>query len=262
MAWTGKLVGGGLGWALFGPLGALIGGLIGNAFDRRGTGREIPHDYYARSGPHRDDPRFGHNPGGSFAVALMALVAWVIRADGQVSGAEVRKVREFVMRTFPANAQDLMELLRRLLEHGYDIGPICAQVRAHLEPAERIELLRLLVDVALADGAGHSAELSAIAHIAACLGVGGEELRSVLAGWTHGGAAEPGTPGAANGDYALLGLDPTASNEQLKRAYRERARELHPDRVAHLGEEVRAHAETKFKQLQQAWAVIRKQRGL
>lgn len=265
MAWTGKLVGGGIGWAVFGPLGALLGGLIGDQFDKRAQGgREIPYDYYAsRQGP-GPDPRFAANPGGSFAIVLMALLAHVIRADGKVTSAEIRKAREFVTRTFPDNAGDLMQVLKQLLERRYDIGPICAQARAHLNDSERLELLQLLADVAMADGVGHAAELSAIAQIAAGLGLGEDELRRVLAGWSHGGEHAPGD-GRGLGTaaaYGRLGLTAQASDEQLKAAYREQAKKHHPDRVAHLGEEVRRHSEEKFKALQEAWAVIRRERGL
>lgn len=265
MSWTGKLIGGGLGWAIFGPLGALIGGMIGNQFDRRADGgREVPFDYYARAGGPRQDPRFVANPAGSFAAVLMALIAWVIRADGKVTGAEVRKAREFVTRTFPDNAADLMDLLKELLDRRYDVGPICAQARAHLDTSERLELLQLLADVAMADGEGHSAELSAIAQIAAGLGVREEDLRRVLSGWSHAGAgtAAPGAARAGASTYALLGLTAAASDEELKAAYREQAKKHHPDRVAHLGEEVRRHSEEKFKALQEAWAAIRRERGL
>jgi DnaJ like chaperone protein len=261
MSWMGKLVGGGLGWALFGPLGALIGGVIGNAFDARedqaGMKRreEIPRDYYRHHGWERDDPRFQANPAGNFVVALLALCAHVMRADGTVRGEEVRQVRAFVQRTFPHDAADLMQVLRQLLERPVDVGPLCAQIAAHLGHAERLELLNLLVAVARADGILNPAETASLREIARRLGIREPDLRRVF-----GASATP--QAAAVDPYEVLGLPRAATDEEAKKAWRALAKKHHPDRVAHLGEDVRRHSEERFKAIQAAWEQVKQERGL
>ena len=84
-----------------------------------------------------------------------------------------------------------------------------------------------------------------------------EDLRAVF-----GSSRPAGGPAAASSHYEVLGMNPSAADEELKRAYRELAKKFHPDRVAHLGDEYRSFAEEKFKNLQHAWSAIRKERKL
>ena len=58
--------------------------------------------------------------------------------------------------------------------------------------------------------------------------------------------------------YTVLGISRTASEEEIKKAYRKLVRQYHPDKVAHLGDEFKALAEERFKQIQQAYQEITK----
>ncbi len=62
--------------------------------------------------------------------------------------------------------------------------------------------------------------------------------------------------------YAVLEVNPDATDEELKKAYRKMAVKYHPDKVAYLGEEIRASANEKFQKLNQAWEKIKKARGI
>jgi DnaJ like chaperone protein len=258
MAWTGKLIGGGLGWAIFGPLGALLGGVIGNAFDQQAASQTQERSYDYRRRDARQDPRFAGPQPGAFAVALMALCAHVIKADGQARGEEVREVRSFVQRLFPNDAADLMQLLKGLLEQDIDLPRVCAQIQAHLGYYERLELLQLLVAIARADGQVHPAELRVLMEVGQRLGLHAGDLRVIFASLANPAPARPAGPDP----YPVLGLSRDATDDDLKKAYRALAKKFHPDRVTHLGEEVRAHSEQKFKELQAAWDAIKRERGL
>lgn len=63
-------------------------------------------------------------------------------------------------------------------------------------------------------------------------------------------------------DYKILEVDPNASDDEVKKAYRKMAMKHHPDKVNHLGEEVRKQAEEKFKLLNEAYDRIKKERNI
>jgi len=66
------------------------------------------------------------------------------------------------------------------------------------------------------------------------------------------------TEAAAWDPYAVLGVARDASPEAISAAYREQMRRYHPDRVAHLGEELRALAHRKTLDIQRAYTELGK----
>ena len=64
----------------------------------------------------------------------------------------------------------------------------------------------------------------------------------------------------ADDDYKILGILPTATDAEVKKAYRDMAKKYHPDRVVTEDEAIRKGAEEKFKKVQQAYENIMKDR--
>ena len=62
--------------------------------------------------------------------------------------------------------------------------------------------------------------------------------------------------------YAVLEISPSATDDEVRSAYRRMAMKNHPDKVATLGPEVQKAAEEKFRQIQEAYERIKKERGL
>ena len=244
----GKIIGAGLGWAFGGPLGALLGGIIGNQFDTVADSRQRG---YQGQIPPQAQPQ-----GGAFAAALLALFAHVSRADGQVTKQEVLHVKQWLIKRFGASeAADMMQMYREILQQQFDIAAVTSQIRSNMDYYSRLELTRLLVEIAQSDNIIHPSEIKAITQVAAGLGISPVDLKSIF-----GVAAS--AAGVSHNEYEVLGLAESATDDEVKSRYRELVKKYHPDRVSHLGEEFAQLAKEKFVKLQSAWETIRKERGI
>lgn len=56
--------------------------------------------------------------------------------------------------------------------------------------------------------------------------------------------------------YQVLGLEPSARPDEIRAAYRQAAQAYHPDKVAHLGPELRELAQKKFVEIQKAYDIL------
>jgi DnaJ like chaperone protein len=241
------LLGGFIGWALAGPLGGIVGSIIGGTV---GRGIGVPGGMGGRPGAAGPDMA-GRGDGASAAIALVVLMAAVTRADSRVSKGEVSYVKEFLIRTFGRdNAADLMKVYKQALEKNLDLDPICSQVRAALPPEALSQLIHTLIGLVQADDEAQPAEIELVREIAGRLGLSAEELGRIEAMYW----SDPSNA------YRVLGAKSTDSMDVIKSKYRELVKKYHPDRVAGLGEEFKELANTKFRQVQEAYETIEKSR--
>jgi len=62
--------------------------------------------------------------------------------------------------------------------------------------------------------------------------------------------------------YKSLEIEPTATDDEIKKAYRKMAKKYHPDLVNELGEDVKKSATEKFRSINEAYESLKKQRGI
>jgi DnaJ like chaperone protein len=115
----------------------------------------------------------------------------------------------------------------------------------------RVQLIHYLFGIAKADGDVSSAEISAIQNIANLLGIPQMEFESVKNMFYRD----------TNSDYKVLGIEANATDDEVKKAYRQMAIKFHPDKVAQMGEEYQKGAKEKFQKIQESYDAIKKQRG-
>ncbi|MBK8227812.1 MAG: TerB family tellurite resistance protein [Flavobacteriales bacterium] len=241
-----KWIGGGLGWAFGGPIGGILGFAIGAMMDHMSGGA----DQQAAQPP----PRAHATTAGDLAMSLVVLTAALMKADGKVTQRELDHVRRFFMQQFGAQqAGELLVLLRDALKQEIPVHEVCAQVRHNMPHPVRLQLLHYLIGLAHADGEVHRGEIGLLRSIAHELGISEKDLGSLSAMF------RTADPGAA---YAVLEIERTATDEEVKKAYRRMAMKYHPDKVAQLGDEVQKAANEKFKKVQEAYEAIQKQRGM
>jgi DnaJ like chaperone protein len=242
MAKVGKWITGGLGWAFFGPIGGILGFVVGSMIDNTQviTGRQ---EYQAGLPTTQ----------GGYVMSLLVLVAAVMKADGKILKSELDYTKEFFVRTFgPAAATEAIKILRDLLNQNIPVTEVCQQIRKNMDHPSRLQLLHFLFGIAAADGQVHESEHKLIAHIAQQMGISEKDYQSIEAMFV------------ANTDaaYKILEAEPTATDDELKKAYRKMAVKYHPDKVHYLGEDVQNAANGKFQKVNEAWEIIKKQRGI
>lgn len=235
----GKWIGGGLGWALGGPIGGVLGFVLGSVFDsREGAPRQR---------------LFTGTTHGDFTMSLLVLVAAVMKADGRVMQSELEYVRNYFRQSFgPAASQEAMLYLRDLLKQSIPLKDVSLQIRQRLDRASRLQLLHFLFGVSQADGIVHPEEVRVIEEIAGYLGIPAADLESIRNMFYQD----------VDSAYKVLEIDRSASDEEVKKAYRRLANKHHPDKVAYLGEDIRKAAGEKFRKVKDAYDRIKKERGM
>lgn len=238
-----KWLGGGLGWVLGGPIGAIVGFALGSALDNKRGVTTQQGSSYARS---RTTPS-------DFSVTLLVLTAAVMKADGKIVRAELDFVKDFLKRSFGvAKAREMTLMLRDIVEKDFDFRPVCRQIAQHMDHAGRLELLHLLFGLAMADGELSNAEVQVLQEMAHLLRISDADFKSTRAMFGH----------STEDAYTVLEVATDATDNELKKAYRKLAAKHHPDKVAHLGEEVQQAAKEKFQHINQAWEQVKKVRGI
>lgn len=236
----GKWIGGGLGWAFGGPIGAILGFAFGSMYDGMQSGK------YAAAGQDGTGR-------GDFNASLLILSAAVMKADNRVTKPELEYVKAFLIRQFgPQVGQEQLLALREILKQDLNVADVSRQISRYMQYASRLQLLHYLFGISGADGHTHRKEVEVIEMIAAYMGVRRPDLNSIRAMFVKD----------MNSAYQILEITPDANDEEVKKAYRKMAVKYHPDKVAHLGDDVRKAATEKFQKMQVAYEEIKKQRGM
>lgn len=256
MGWLGKIVGGTIGFALGGPLGAIAGAAFGHAFDNN------ENRYLADDGM-----RFGQAERLSnteeaqmtFFVAAFSMLAKLVKADGRIAREEVASIEQFMVYDLHLDAQSrvvAMNIFHTALESPGSFEDFATQFYAQFQMQP--QLLEVMVDillrVSIADGALTATEEKLILKAVKAFHFSDTRYQTLKSKYVRD----------IDKHYATLGTDATASNEEIKKQYRKLVHEYHPDKIASKGlpEEFTRFAETKFREIQEAYDTIKKERHL
>lgn len=243
MARLGKWIGGGLGWVMGGPIGALIGFIVGTMVD--GASGNI-QERTATTTTRRTTP-------GGFGVTLIVLIAAVMKADNKVLKSELDYVKKFFVQQFGKDtAREATIMLRDLLKQNIPLEDVCRQIEMNMDYPSRLQLMHLLFNLSIADGIASPSELIVIEKISGYLNISSSDFLSIKNMFI------PDTDAA----YKILEIESGATDEEVKKAYRQMAMKYHPDRVSHLGEDFKKIAEEKFRKVNDAYEKIKKERNI
>ncbi len=252
MAKFGKWIGAGLGAFAFGPIGAIFGFVAGSIVD--GSSNQGQTD----SGPHpgytgRPTGYSSRTTTGGYVMSLLVLIAAVMKADGKILKSELDYVKRFLVQNFgEASATEATKMLRDLLKQTIPVNDVCRQIQQNMNYSARLQLLHFLYGIAQADGNVDANEQKLIVNIGLQMGINNSDLESIQAMFVHN----------TDRDYKILEIEPNATNEDIKKAYRRMAMKYHPDKVSHLGEEFQKAANEKFQKVNEAYENIKRERKI
>jgi len=171
-----KWLGGGIGWAAGGPIGAILGFALGSMIDGMQSGA---YEYEPHQRPNFNTPQTTPN---DFILSLLILASAVMRSDDKVLRSELDFVKRFLLQQFGSDeAERQLLILRELLKKDYDLQQVGVQIRQYMEYPSRLQLMHFLFGLAAADAQVHAAELNIITRIAGILGISNTDFESIKA---------------------------------------------------------------------------------
>ena len=270
MGWIGKLIGALLGFLLTRrPTGVLLGLVLGHLYDQYAA--------RGRMGPRADLATVRQ----AFFRTAFAVMGHVAKADGRVSEQDIAAARG-IFRQFHLNDADTraaMQFYSDGKSPEYDLQAALAELAAVCRGRE--EVLRMFLEIQMraalmGDGLTGPSRV-ALQRVAETLGIGALEfahLETLLriqayagAGPGYRGGPRPGPQPRADAlaeAYEILGVPKTATDAEVKRAYRKLMNENHPDKLVARGlpESMLEVAKQKTQAIQAAWERVRESRGM
>jgi DnaJ like chaperone protein len=241
MAWTGKLIGGVLG-SLLGPIGTVVGVGIGHQFDK-GADRI-------------------KQTAQTFQVAFFGCLAKMARADGAISKAEIDAVEQIMARFGYAGVvrEQAIEIFRRAKDDPHTAADYINQLAGVIQfnPQIAMTFIAALHAVAAADGIIHPNEREILLQAERAFRLRPGTIDAMLGG-TRGNA-----PNALENAYKVIDVSPDATDTEIKKAYRQKCVEFHPDKLASKGlpDEFMTYAHEQLTKVNEAYDTIKKARNL
>jgi len=245
---------------------ALLGLILGHQFDRglanRGAGRRT-----------RTGKRAEHVPAG-FVRSLFLTMGFLAKSDGRVSEEEIRAARVLMHRLGlgPSEIRDAIDCFEEGKGPAFALHETLRQLRRDTARHTELRLMfvRLLLEVALSKKALHRRERAALWVISSELDVSRVELAQLEAMLrVQKGFRRSAAGGAADVDrltsaYAVLGVDRSSTNEEIKKAYRRLMNTNHPDKLVGGGSDsaLASDAAKRTREIRGAYEMLKARRSI
>jgi DnaJ like chaperone protein len=237
-----------LGYTFFRFPGAIIGFILGSLIDnfmggksQRGSFQQVFQQQSDRVTP------------ADFELNLLSLASLVIKADGKVNQSELDYVRQYFVQAYGRErANATFKVFNEVIKsRQVNAQNICTLLRSRTRYESRLQILHFLFSIANADGLVTDPEVKQINSISGFLGIQNRDFESIKAMFFK-------NPDSA---YKILEIDRTATDADIKKAYRTMAKKYHPDKLQHMDEAYQKGAEDKFRKVQEAYEQLQKERG-
>lgn len=251
-----KYIGAAAGWYFGrGFFGAIAGYFVGSALDsliftnnrrQANTGRRFKTVF--------ENATQGTVSPGDFELNLLSLASIVIKADGRVSQTELDYARQYFVRSYgKERANATFRTFNDVIKNReVSAARICTYLNSRTRYEVRLQILHFLFGIAQADGQVSSPEVNVLSQIAGYFRISRSDFESIKAMFIK----------KADSAYKILEIDKSATDTEVKKAFRTMAKKYHPDKLMDMDEAYRKGAEEKFRKVQEAYETIQKERGL
>ena len=250
MGWLGKVIGGTLGFAIGGPLGAVAGAAFGHAFDRTSEVNDVGGSTGTLTG---EQAQF------TFFVATFSMLAKLAKADGQVSKDEVDSINRFMLDDLnltPQSRMVAMNIFNTAINSPQSFHDFAIQFygQFHSQPQILAMMVDILLRVSIADGEMSASEEELIISAVRIFNFSDEVYQTLKSQYVQ----------AFDKYYAILQSAEHDTDDHIRKQYRKLAKEYHPDKIISKGlpEEFNQLAHEKFREIQEAYEIIKKERGI
>ena len=188
-----------------------------------------------------------------FEINLLALASLVIKADGKVTQNELDFVRRYFISAYGKNrANEVFKIFNQNVKNkGISVSKISRLFNLALNYESRLQVIHFLFGIAKADGNISELEIKKLLEFSNLFKLSYADFLSIKAMFVQ----------ESDNAYKILEVDKTATNDQIKKSYRDLAKKHHPDKVQHLGDAYVKAAQDKFQQIQKAYQNIKNERG-
>ena len=197
-----------------------------------------------------------------FVWLLVHILIHTAKIDGQITRDEVQTIHRFFqynLRYTQTQMSWVKELVKEATNSTQSLDTLLQEFKITFAYEPRIILLELVYQVLFTKTTVPEDELKVARYIASYLDISDYDQRTIEAKYRY--KQQHGTEAgrdSAEQHYTTLGLAKGAGMEEIKKAYRKLSMQYHPDKVAHLGDEFRAIAEEKMKEINSAYDYFKK----
>ncbi|QEN07813.1 molecular chaperone DjlA [Oceanispirochaeta crateris] len=258
------------GLPFMGIIGAVIGSSIGRSLSFQAGASRQYNFFQGRPGSQGQQSYGGSlNSGQVFFSSVFSMLGKLSIADGSISESEKQTIYNFMrtdLRLDPISQQSAMEIFNAAIRSGDSFESYARKFyQSFAGNAQFTELvLDILLRVAAADGKIHREEERLIQEAVGIFGYSQTSYDRLKSRYGFGGSSSASTGSGVSGAYGILGCSPSDGDDVIRKAYRKKVSEFHPDKISAKGlpEEFTKFANERFSEIQQAWDSIRKERNL
>jgi DnaJ like chaperone protein len=270
MSWKGKVLGGMFGFFMGGgPIGAAIGIMVGHQLDKNADGFVAIDVYKDFANKQRVQD--------AFFTATFSVMGHIAKVDGVVSQAEINLATRVMdeMRLSEPMRKNAIHLFQEGKRADFPLNEALAQFRRDCEGRKNLlyMFLEIQLQAAFADGEPNAKEERLLLQICQQLGISNFEYQGIKLQFQarqrfyqqrQQSQTQFQTRSSLHDAYAVLGLKSSATNSEIKTAYRRLMSQHHPDKLVAKGlpEEMMTIAKEKTQQISKAYETIKSARKI